>query len=183
MNGERCTGGPVTCDPVNSVSEDFASAVNNVDLNLACWSNIATVGSRVWRGRSGTDANGMCVQANSFGSGQVNETWLISPPVQANGTNTLSFQTQVSFWTHVGLSIFISTNYDGSNPNAATWTPISATIAGQSSGSSWVSSGTIPLFGFMPQGYTGSFYIGFRYNGNALAEETGTYRIDNVVIN
>jgi hypothetical protein len=183
MTGERCTGGPVTCDPVTSISEDFSSAVNNVDFSLGCWSNIATVGSRVWRGRLGTDANGLCVQANSFGSGQINETWLISPPVQANGTNTLSFQTQVSFWTHIGLTVLISTNYDGSNPNAATWTTIPATIAGQSSGSSWVSSGTIQLFGFMPQAYSGAFHIGFRYNGNALTEETGTYRIDNVVIN
>ena len=183
MTGERCTGGPVTCDAVQSVSENFESVSNNADVNIACWGNIATVGGRVWRGTENTTTGNRSVQANSFQSNEANEAWLISPPVQANGTNTLSFESQTSFWTHSGLAVLISTNYQGSNPNSATWTPISATLAGQSSGSSWIQSGTIPLFGFMPQGYTGNFHIAFRYNGNANAGETGTFRIDNVAIN
>lgn len=183
MTGERCTGNPVVCDPVNSVSEDFSSTTNNVDVSLSCWSNIATVGGRVWRGRDGTDANGKCVQANSFSSGETNETWFISPAVQANGANTFSFETQTSFWTHNGLTVWISTNYAGGQPGGATWMQIPATMAGQSSGSSWIPSGAIQLFGFMPQGYTGTFNIAFKYNGDGNAELTATYRVDNVAIN
>lgn len=182
MTGERCTGNPVVCDPVNSVSENFEDAVNNIDYNKACWQNIATVGSRVWRGRSGTDANGLHVQATAFGSGETNETWLVAPVLVANGANTLSFDTQTSFWVHNGLTVWISTNYNGTNPNAATWQQVSATIAGQSSGSSWVASGTIPLFGYMPQGYTGNFHIAFKYNGNGT-DATSSYRVDNIQIN
>lgn len=182
MTGERCTGGPVVCDPVNSVSENFSSAVNNVDFSMACWQNIATAGTRVWRGRSGTDANGNHVQATAFGSGETVETWLITPPVSASGSNTLSFQTQTSFWVHNGLTVLISTNYNGSNPNSATWVPLPATLAGSSSGNAWISSGEIQLFGFMPQGYTGTFHIAFRYNGNGT-DATSSYRVDNVVIN
>jgi hypothetical protein len=182
MTGERCTGNPVVCDPVNALNENFSSATNNVDFSLACWQNIATVGSRVWRGRSGTDANGNHVQATAFGSGETNETWLITPPITANGANTLNFQTQTSFWVHNGLTVHISTNYNGSNPNAATWIQLPATIAGSSSGSSWIASGALQLFGFMPQGYTGTFHIGFKYNGNGT-DATSSYRIDNVVIN
>ncbi len=182
MNGERCTGGPVVCDPVNAVSEDFSSAVNNVDFSMSCWQNIATTGTRVWRGRSGSDANGNHVQATAFGSGENNVTWLITPPINSNGTNTLSFQTQTAFWVHNGLTVHISINYDGTNPNAATWVPLPATIAGSSSGSSWISSGQIQLFGFMPQGYTGNFHVAFRYNGNGT-DATSSYRVDNVIIN
>lgn len=182
MTGERCTGNPVVCDPVNSVDEDFSETVNNVDFNQSCWQNIATVGSRVWRGRSGTDANGLHVQATAFGSGETNETWLIAPATVANGANTLSFDTQTSFWVHNGLTVWISTNYNGTNPNTATWQQISATIAGQSSGSSWIASGTIPLFGYMPQGYTGNFHIAFKYNGNGT-DATSSYRVDNIQIN
>jgi hypothetical protein len=182
MTGERCTGGPVVCDPVNAVNENFSSATNNVDFSLACWQNIATVGSRVWRGRSGTDANGNHVQATAFGSGENNETWLITPPITANGTNTLNFQTQTSFWVHNGLTVHLSTNYNGANPSAATWVPLPATIAGSSSGSSWIASGAIQLFGFMPQGYTGTFHVGFKYTGNGT-DGTSSYRVDNVVIN
>lgn len=182
MTGERCTGNPVVCDPVNSVDEDFSETVNNVDFNQSCWQNIATVGSRVWRGRSGTDANGLHVQATAFGSGETNETWLIAPATVSNGANTLSFDTQTSFWVHNGLTVWISTNYNGTNPNTATWQQISATIAGQSSGSSWIASGTIPLFGYMPQGYTGNFHIAFKYNGNGT-DATSSYRVDNIQIN
>ncbi len=182
MTGERCTGLPVVCDPVTSVSNDFATAVNNIDYAEACWQNIATAGSRVWRGRSETGANGMHVQATAFGSGETVETWLITPPIVSNGSNTLSFQSQTSFWVHNGLTVWISTNYNGSNPNSATWQQIPATLAGQSSGSSWVASGTLPLFGFMPQGYTGNFHIGFKYNGNGT-DATSSYRVDNIIIN
>jgi len=182
MTGERCTGGIEVCDPVASVSDDFTSTSNNMDVAITCWKNIATAGSRVWRGRDGTDANGKCVQSTAFGSGENNEIWLITPPITSNGVNTLSFQTQTSFWVHNGLTVYISTNFDGSNPNSASWTQIPATLAGASSGSSWISSGAIPLFGFMPQGFTGSFYIGFKYQGNGT-DATSSYRIDNVLIN
>lgn len=182
MTGERCTGGPVVCDPVNSLSEDFSSVVNNVDFSMSCWQNIATFGTRVWRGRSGTDANGNHVQATAFGSGENNETWLITPPITSNGDNTLNFQTQTAFWVHNGLTVHISINYDGTNPNAATWVQLPATIAGSSSGSSWIASGPIQLYGFMPQGYTGNFHVAFRYNGNGT-DATSSYRVDNVIIN
>jgi hypothetical protein len=182
MTGERCTGTPVVCDPVNQITEDFSTTTNNTDLALSCWSNIATVGSRVWRGRDGTDGNGKCAQATAFGSGETIETWLISPAIQANGANTLSFETQTAFYTHVGLSVWISTNYAGGNPNAASWTQMPATIAGAVE-NTWVASGTIPVSNALPQGYTGTFNIGFKYNGDGNTGQTGSARIDNVSIN
>jgi hypothetical protein len=185
MTGERCTGGgsPVICDPVTTVSENFSTAVNNVDLDLDCWYNIAEVGTRYWRGRSGTDGNGMHIQSTAFNSTGPSRVWLVTPPVEASGSNSISFDSQVSFWTHNAVTVWISTNFDGTNTTTANWVQIPATLAGSSSGSAWVNSGAIPLFGYLPQGYTGSFFIGFRYDGNGSTGETTSFRLDNIVIN
>jgi len=183
MTGERCTAGPMICDPVTSLSENFATVQDNVDVSLTCWGNFATVGTRVWRGRGNTGAsNGLCVQANSFGSSQTNETWLISPPIEASGGNSLSFASQTAFYTHNSTQVLISTNFDGLNPSSATWTVITATFAGATE-NVWVQSGQIALSGFLPQGYTGNFHIGFRYNGDGNAGQTGTMRLDNIEVN
>ncbi|MEN9302260.1 MAG: hypothetical protein RL264_689 [Bacteroidota bacterium] len=183
MTGTRCTGVATLCDPVASVSENFTTASNNVDLQLSCWANIASIGSRLWRGRSGTDANGTHIQATAFGSSEQSKTFLISPVIAATGTNSLSFDSQVSFYTHEAMTVYISMNYDGTNLTTATWIPVSATIAGSSSGSSWVNSGVLPLFGYMPQGYTGSFVIAFVYEGNGATGQTTSFRLDNININ
>lgn len=185
MNNERCTagGGSDLCEPVDNINEDFSSAIDNVNLSLPCWQNVAEIGNRYWRGRSGADANGTHIQSTSFGSGAQNRNWLISPPVTANGSNSLSFDSQVSFHTHNALTVWISTNYDGTNLTTANWVQIPATMAGASSGNSWIQSGNIALFGFMPQGYTGSFFIGFRYDGNGASGETTSFRLDNIIIN
>lgn len=183
MTGERCTAGPTVCDPVASISESFALAQDNIDFSLDCWGNFPSVGTRVWRGRANSAASsGLCVQASAFGSGQTNEMWLISPPVQASGSNILSFNTQTAFYTHSSMGVYISTNFDGLNPNSATWTPIPATMAGAAE-NVWVESGPIQLFGFLPQGFLGTFHIGFRYNGDGNTGQTGSMRIDNVSIN
>jgi hypothetical protein len=185
MNAERCTGGgtPIVCDPIPNLQENFSTAVSNVDVDFDCWYNLAEIGSRYWRGRSGADANGMHIQSTSFNSGEQNRNWLITPPIEASGSNSISFDSQVSFWTHNALTVWISTNFDGVNTASANWVQIPATLAGSASGSNWVNTGSIPLFGYLPQGYTGSFFIGFRYDGNGNESLTTSFRLDNIVIN
>jgi hypothetical protein len=184
MSGERCTGGlPEPCDAVTSVNENFSSALSNIDLDLDCWLNKSEIGSRLWRGRSETGANGLHVQSTAFGGSSQERTWLVSPPITSSGSNTLSFDSQVSFWTHNACTVWISTNFDGINTATATWIPVTATMAGQSSGSSWVNSGIQPLSGYLPQGYQGTFYIGFRYDGNGGTGLTTSFRLDNISIN
>lgn len=174
---------PTNCPPTNSVNENFNAVITNVNVDLLCWNNIATVGSRVWRGGEETNPINKHAQGNSFNSNEINEFWLISPPVQATSNNNLIFESRTSFWTHNALTVHISTNFDGANPNAATWTQIPATLADMNSGNAWILSGIINLQNYMPQGYNGSFVVGFKYNGNGTTGETSTYRIDNVIIN
>lgn len=185
MTGERCTGGgePIVCEAVTTLQENFSTAVNNVDLDIDCWYNIAEIGTRYWRGRSGADANGMHIQSTAFGSTGQSRVWLVTPPIESSGSNTLSFDSQVSFWTHNAVTVWISTNFDGTNTATANWVQVPATLAGSSSGSNWVNTGAVPLFGYLPQGYTGSFFIGFRYDGNGSDGQTTSFRVDNISIN
>ncbi len=181
MNAPRCTGGG-PCSPVASVNEPFDNVTDNADIAISCWTSVATAGNRFWRGRVFNAEK--YVQATAYNSFDAsNVSWLVSPPIQASATKTLSFQSAKSFWFHNGLSVWISTNFDGVNVNSATWNSVSAVLANSSNAdNAWVNSGAIPLAGYLPAGYTGSFHIAFKYEGNAGAGQTSTYRIDNVQI-
>jgi phosphoribosyl-AMP cyclohydrolase len=179
----RCGGDPNSGNcTVQSVDEKFDGISDNTDVAIDCWNNIAEKGSRKWRGR--VFNNEKYIQANAFNSTDAeNVCWIVSPSVNYTSSLKLSFETAKSFYTHNGLSVWISTNFNGTNTTAATWTNITAVIAGASNAdNSWVSSGIINLSGYIPQGYSGNIHIGFKYEGNASASQTGTFRIDNVKI-
>lgn len=182
MQADRCTGGgPVK--PVATVQEAFDNAGNNTDFAAPGWLNIATTGTRYWRGRVFNNTE-KYVQIGSFlSTDAANLSWLITPPVIASSTKKLSFKSAVAFWTHNSLEVMISTNFDGINPASATWTNISANLAGQTSGNyAWVNSNDIDLTGYLPQGYTGNFFIAFRYTGSAPEGKTGTSALDDIYI-
>jgi hypothetical protein len=183
---ERCDPIPEPCPPASNVAEDFASGTSNVDLSLECWFNLATAGTRVWRGYS--DAGQICAQATAFQSGNpADVAWLVSPTLQFTPGMSLSLRSQYAFWVdgQVPFKAFVSTNFNGSNASTANWTEITgATFANSPTHSfnTWVPSGQIPLDGFLPDGYTGSFVVAFRYTGSGPNGQTTNYRIDDVVI-
>ncbi|MEZ4806811.1 MAG: DUF5689 domain-containing protein [Flavobacteriales bacterium] len=181
---DRCDPLPTLCDPVNSVQENFATVVSNVDItNLACWNNAPQVGTRRWRGYS--VSGDLCAQATSFQSGSADITWLISPPVNYSPGMNLSFRTQRGFGVanHDPFALFISTDYNITNLATANWTPVPCAYATPSTADQvWVASGSIDLASSLPSGYTGSFVIGFRYSGNSSSQTTN-FRVDDVQIN
>jgi hypothetical protein len=186
LTGVRCDPIPEPCDPVASVSQDFATGTSNVDLSLECWFNVATAGSRVWRGYS--DAGQICAQATAFQSSNSSDVaWLISPNLQFTPGMSLSMRTQYAFWVdgQVPFKAFVSTNFNGTNAATANWNEITgATFANSPTHAfnTWIPSGQIPLDGFLPDGYTGSFVVAFRYTGSGPNSQTTNYRIDDVVI-
>ncbi len=95
--------------------------------------------------------------ANGYNHG-ANEDWCISPAfdLSAYSNPVLTFRTAKNY-NGPDLEVFFSNNYNGTNPSAATWTPLTCAL---STGSwTWVESGAIDLSNFNGT----NCYIGFKY--------------------
>ncbi len=174
MDGDRC--GPGSGPGLSSLQEDFQTGVNNQDIDFEGWLNLAVKGSRRWQAK---EFNGnVYAQATAYNSSDTeNESWLITPAIDLSEPRTLSFESAQAYWNHDGLSVWISTDFDGVNFDNATWTELSCTLAGENNAyHEWVPSGDVDLSGFSGKGYIGFRYLGDPVNG------TTSYRIDNVDI-
>ena len=88
----------------------------------------------------------------------------------------MNFQTQFSYWTHDAVTAYISTDFNGTDVAAATWTQLpNAHVATEADGyNNWIGSGNEDL-----SSYQGNIYIGFKYEGSGTSGQTSTYRVDN----
>jgi hypothetical protein len=171
-------GGGGTIDPVAEVNEAFDSVVDYEDVDIIGWTNVMFDGTRKWQGKS-FDAN-KYVQATAYNSGLASmETWLITPPViNTSGDKVLTFKSAMAYWEHNGepLTVLASTDFDGTNVETATWTPLSPTLANSGSGNyTFVESGEVDLSGF-----AGNVAIAFKYIGSDT--ESTSIQIDDVSI-
>lgn len=173
IEGGNNTGGN---PPTGDVNETFENTTPGVDLNLNGWANIAVKGSRLWR--SAEFGVNVYAQATAFNdSNPEMESWLISPEIDLDEDKKLSFESAYGFYTHDGLSVWVSSDFDGNNVGSATWTQLNARITQQSDAEhAWIPSGDIDLSGF-----SGKIRIGFKYIGNPN-DGTTSYRIDNVKV-
>ena len=165
-------------DPVDEINEDFQSLSNNEDIFLPGWTNVAAEGTRIWRARE-FDGN-VYAQATAYNDTAPSMvTWLISPPVTELGEKTLRFNSAVAFYTHNGLDVLVSTDYDGTNLDTATWTELDdLTLAGQAQENyTFVDSGEIDLSDYVD----GTGFVAFRYTGNG-GGQTASYILDDVVV-
>ena len=180
LTAMRCDGsggGGGGGDPeAGTINEDFESGNNNDAVNLTGWSNIATQGDRTWQFKE-FDGN-LYAQATAFGDdAAVMETYLVTPELDFDEVTTMSFVSAQAFYTHGGLEVLYSSNYNG-NADSATWETINATIADSGSTEhAWISSGDVDISGF-----SGSGHIAFKYTGSAPAGDTNSMRIDDVII-
>lgn len=180
MDGDRCSFDPcagTTVVEVESIDEDFQSGNNNDNIELTGWTNIATKGSRLWIYKE-FDGN-VYAQSTAFNdSSPEMESWLVTPGIVIDAPKVLTFDSAKAFWTHDGLSVWISTDFI-CDPTLATWLPLSATLANQNTPDhEWVPSGDIDLSAW--QGET--VFIGFKYVGSNDLGQTTSFRIDNVVV-
>src|SRR5690606_24264753 len=121
---------------------------------------------------------------STYNSGSpVNIGWLISPGIDmdAQENEFLNFKTAQHHLDSPDntLEVMVSTDYDGTNVLAATWTPISAELASQSN--DWyefVDSGLIDL-----SSYTGTLYVAFKVTGSGTDTTLdGAYQVDDFTI-
>ncbi|MFI5141620.1 MAG: DUF5689 domain-containing protein, partial [Bacteroidia bacterium] len=189
---------------VDTLTQDFSTcnagvtSASNFATALPGWTNLPQIGSLIWSGNGGTPATSYVSATNQYGSPTRNVMWLITPPIQNNNPNKnvafqYSFSTTTSTTKPRQLSVWISTNFNGYNfsgPHAATWTEITNLF---SSLWSWtppgvnsipfVNANTTPvMLNQVPalNGYTGTYYIGFKYMGNnSTTDSTMAFAIDN----
>jgi hypothetical protein len=159
------------------IDESFDSAGSNTDLNLPGWANIAVKGTRLWRGQ--IFSGNHYAQATAFNdtAGEM-ETWLITPPIELDVPKKVTFESAYGFYVHDGLSVWISTNFDGTNVTAATWQPLGGNLAESSDTEhAFIPSGDVDLSGF-----TGTVRIGFKYVGSGPGGQTTSWRVDNIKV-
>ena len=168
------------CNP-ELLAETFGRGVPSVDLDIAGWTNFNQTGTRKWFANAYyRGAVNVYAEMNAYHSNEtINIAWLVSPGVQVNANSVLNFQTAKAYWKHDGLSVYISTDFNGVDVTGATWTPLTARIATSTDANhAWIDSGDIDLSAYAGQ----TVYIAFRYVGGDTPTSTTTYRIDNVVI-
>ena len=117
--------------------------------------------------------------ANGYGDEVDNEQWCISPAFDLSSRDernvTLTFKNAMKF-NGPALELYVSEDYDGQDPTAATWEPLDY-IASEGN-YVWTESGEISL-----NEYAGSSscHIGFRYI-STIDEGAASWEIDDILI-
>ncbi|WP_246139139.1 DUF5689 domain-containing protein [Gelidibacter salicanalis] len=162
--------------------EDFDDAKHNTSFNFKSWTNFAEVGTTKWREKN-LEGNGY-TEFGTFGTrAPVNIAWLVTPGFSMDAYSNIYLNFKAA-QHHVdspnnSLEVLISTNYDGSNVLAATWTPVKAALPSQNN--AWyefVDSGLIDL-----SSYTGTLHVAFKVTGSGTDTTLdGAYQIDDVLL-
>jgi hypothetical protein len=166
--------------------EGISSTGNGQNIALPGWSNVSmNAGNEKWEAR--IFSNNKYAQFSPFGLNPAEnnvDTRLITPAINLDASTGefLRFGSKIGFANGVAVTVWISTNYDGSGTvaavNSATWTQLNATFAPQSTSfpTNFTSSGNVDL-----SSYSGNVYISFRYVGGTNSI-TSTYQIDNIEV-
>ena len=171
--------------------EVFDSYIVNDDeyLNFGDWTSFVEAGSVHWFEKE-TDNNGY-LEFTSYLSGEAtNIAWAITPKINLDKSENevLTFKTSSDFVSDPAnkIEVFISNDFDGTNVLAATWTPITATLANNSTnilssdsnGFININSGEIDL-----STITGDIYIAFKGTGSGTnITLDGSLRLDDIKI-
>lgn len=182
-----CTKDDETALPITTVTitkEDFQTVTNNTDLDITGWTNFNEVGTWKWREKTFTSSgvtNGYA-EFSAFNSGSpINLVWLISPEIDLDVAEKKGVAFDVC-QHHLdvdspnnSLEVLISTDYDGTNVAAATWTPLQANIPKKNA--TWYAfvKNNIDL-----TGKTGKAHIAFKFKGSGTDTTLdGAFQVDN----
>lgn len=163
------------------VGTDFEVGLYDGDvMEISGWKNYAQAGDELWRNQYYGDNN--YAEFTGFQSGDAsNIGWLISPAINMDLHEGEKFDFDVS-QSYVSnpansLQVLISTDYDGTNVEAATWQPLPVTIPGTDAEYfEFQDSGVVDM-----SAYTGTVYIAFKVTGSGTNTQLdGGYQIDNV---
>lgn len=165
-------------------NEDFPEdEINfNAVFDFAGWTNFAEAGTLKWIERDFNNSG--YIQFSSFGSGQPsNIGWAITPAINMDATTNevFTFNSASNFVSDASnkLEVLISTNYDGTNVLSATWTPLNAVVANQTTNNyTYIPSGEIDL-----SSYNGNVHIAFKVTGSGSDTNLdGLFQVDDVKV-
>lgn len=151
------------------LSQDWEGDMNG-------WTFVTIEGNKPWV--IGQYNNNHYANANGYGDDVDNEQWCISPAFDLSSRDernvTLTFTNATKF-NGPALELYISENYDGQDPTAATWEPLDY-IASEGN-YVWTESGEISL-----NAYSGeNCYIGFRYI-STIEDGAAAWEVDDILI-
>ncbi|MCR4847413.1 MAG: chitobiase/beta-hexosaminidase C-terminal domain-containing protein [Bacteroidales bacterium] len=139
------------------------------------WTFVTIEGNKPWS--IGTYGGNKYAYANGYNDDTDNEQWCISPAFDLTYYRdvVLTFRNAMKF-TGPDMQLFFSSNYDGQNPSAATWTELDYV---KSEGNyTWTESGEISLDGLQGKG---NCYIAFLYTSN-LDDGAAAWEVDDILI-
>lgn len=166
-NTEPSTGGETVA---TNIDEGF-------DAGLGAWQIVKGESTSTW---TLDDYNGAkSAKCSAFKTTGPQDLWLISEKVDLSMADSpkLAFDIKVSYGNHKGLSVLVSSDYDGIVPEEATWTDITRNfVDDMETAGKWYSAGVCDMSAFK----NAPVYIAFRYVGDAAENKTTTYQIDNI---
>ena len=133
------------------------------------WTERCTMGDSLWRVAS--YGGNHYAYANGYNHPQTID-WLISPAFDLDSYSevVLTFNTAKNY-NGPDLEVFFSNNYDGQDPDSATWIPLQCELS--QGGWNWVASGDISLDEFSGS----NCHIGFKYTCD---EDAAGWEVDDI---
>ncbi len=171
----NCDGTP----PVTGQPFPFVDGFDNDDCTVAGWQVISvdTDQANTWS----CSAQFSNADVNGFGDSAPADEWLITPALDmdAQADETLDFRSWTNFTdvNYPQLEVVYSSDYDGADPTAATWTPLTGITYSPENSGAWTDSGTIDLSGISGS----SVYFAFHYVSSGTSGGTAAgWRLDSV---
>lgn len=163
-------------------SEDFPEPeINfNATFDFEGWTNFAETGTKLWIERDYN--NDGYIQFSPFGSNQPsNIGWAITPEIQlGDGAGKIfAFESASNFVDNPDnkLQVYISSDFNGTDVLAATWTELDAVVADNTTNNyTYISSGEIDL-----SDYAGAVHFAFKVTGNGSTLD-GLFQIDKIKV-
>ncbi|MCM1031218.1 MAG: DUF5017 domain-containing protein [Oscillibacter sp.] len=164
----------------NIFTEDFETcelAADNKSKVLALTGWLNTKADQQWMATQ--YSNNIYAQVSAFKANAGDTTWLITPSIAlAAGTvPVLKFDLNGAYYNADCLEVYVSTDFDGTNVEDATWIDVTSYVTlPQDESYQGFKNYSIPLVSYVGK----SVYIGFKYTGDKAKDRTTTYQIDNV---
>ena len=161
--------------------EDFETLSIDEEVSLEGWTNFAETGEVKWIGK--TYDNDIYAQVTSYKSDEENVIWLITPAIDLDDIEDerLEFNVKIGYWTHDPLTVYYSSDYNGTDVLDATWKDITDdfTIPQEPTGGygEFVPAGASDL-----SALSGEIYVAFKYSGDGNNDKTTTIQVDDVKV-